>query len=154
MRERIMNVMKKKEDNKGFTLVELIVVIVILAILAALLIPGLLRWIDKAKEEQYVLEARNIYLATEAKVAQEYAAGTSQTDMEAKIKAAVSDISDLADVKISTNGIESITFRTGTDVTDTQKFEITGMKVKFTSADTKEVTMELKDGSWQKATTP
>ena len=34
--------MKKMKENKGFTLVELIVVIVILAILAAILVPALL----------------------------------------------------------------------------------------------------------------
>ncbi|MCR4695939.1 MAG: prepilin-type N-terminal cleavage/methylation domain-containing protein, partial [Lachnospiraceae bacterium] len=33
---------KKKMENKGFTLVELIVVLVILAILAAILVPALL----------------------------------------------------------------------------------------------------------------
>ena len=41
---------KKLKEKKGFTLVELIVVLVILAILAALLIPALTKYIDKAKE--------------------------------------------------------------------------------------------------------
>ena len=43
--------MKKTKDNKGFTLVELIVVITILAILAAILVPALLGYIDKAKNQ-------------------------------------------------------------------------------------------------------
>lgn len=43
---------KLKENNKkGFTLVELIVVLVILAILAALLIPALTGYIDKARNK-------------------------------------------------------------------------------------------------------
>lgn len=151
MRERIMNVMKKKEDNKGFTLVELIVVIVILAILAALLIPGLLKWIDKAKEEQYVLEARNIYLATEASAAQFYASKSAVT--EADIKGDLTNIKELADVEITEIG--SVTFRTakaGETLSETQKYEIVGMKVTFKSANQKTVTMELKEGSWQEAT--
>ena len=37
---------KKLKDKKGFTLVELIVVLVILAILAALLVPALTGYID------------------------------------------------------------------------------------------------------------
>ena len=44
--------MKKfKNDNKGFTLVELIVVLVILAILAAILVPALLGYIDEARNK-------------------------------------------------------------------------------------------------------
>ena len=39
-----------KNKKRGFTLVELIVVLVILAILAALLIPALTGYIDKAKK--------------------------------------------------------------------------------------------------------
>ena len=48
--------MKKMKENKGFTLVELIVVIVILAILAAILVPALLGYIDRAKGQQIVLK--------------------------------------------------------------------------------------------------
>ena len=65
----------KEKKHKGFTLIELIVVIVILAILAAILIPGLLKWIDKAREKRYELEVRNIYLATEASLAKAYVWG-------------------------------------------------------------------------------
>ena len=42
----------KKNRKKGFTLVELIVVLVILAILAALLIPALTGYIDKARKSK------------------------------------------------------------------------------------------------------
>lgn len=125
MRERIMNVMKKKEDNKGFTLVELIVVIVILAILAAILVPGLLKWIDKAKEEQYVLEARNIYLAAEAQIAEEYAKNSAT----APNKTTISDgatFKSLADD--STAAVEGIKYDT------TDKFKVAQITVKFTSS--------------------
>ena len=43
--------MAKKNTKRGFTLVELIVVLVILAILAALLIPALTGYIDKARKK-------------------------------------------------------------------------------------------------------
>lgn len=50
--------MAKKKSKRGFTLVELIVVLVILAILAALLIPALTGYIDKARKSQVVAETR------------------------------------------------------------------------------------------------
>ena len=55
---------KKLKDKKGFTLVELIVVLVILAILAALLIPALTGYIDKANKEKVIAETRMIVMAT------------------------------------------------------------------------------------------
>lgn len=61
-----------KKNNKGFTLVELIVVLVILAILAAILVPALLGYIDRAREKQYVLNAKSALTATQAELSSLY----------------------------------------------------------------------------------
>ena len=62
----------QEKRNKGFTLVELIVVLVILAILAALLIPALLGYIDRAKTRQKLLDARNCLQAAQAELSTLY----------------------------------------------------------------------------------
>ncbi len=67
---------KLRKDNKGFTLVELIVVLVILAILAAILVPALLGYIDEAKEKQLVLHGKSVYTAAQAAASQAYASNT------------------------------------------------------------------------------
>lgn len=66
---------KKLKDNKkkGFTLVELIVVLVILAILAALLIPALTGYIDRAKRKSIVAETRQVVMAAQTLADEEYA---------------------------------------------------------------------------------
>lgn len=63
----------KKNDKKGFTLVELIVVLVILAILAALLIPALTGYIDRAKEKQVIAETRQVVMAAQTLLDEKYA---------------------------------------------------------------------------------
>lgn len=78
MKESIFAKAKKaRENKKGFTLVELIVVLVILAILAAILVPALLGWIDKAKEKQILVNARTAYMAAQTLVSEDYAKKTS-----------------------------------------------------------------------------
>lgn len=47
MKERLKN-------NKGFTLVEIIVVLVILAILAAIAVPAVLGYVDESKKTRYM----------------------------------------------------------------------------------------------------
>ena len=61
-----------KHKNKGFTLVELIVVLVILAILAALLVPALTGYIDKAKEKKIVAETRMVVMAVQTVASEAY----------------------------------------------------------------------------------
>ena len=64
---------KKLKEKKGFTLVELIVVLVILAILAALLIPALTGYIDKAKNKSVIAETRQTVMAAQTLYDEEYA---------------------------------------------------------------------------------
>ena len=69
--------MKKlgKSTKKGFTLVELIVVIVILAVLAAMLVPALIGYIDRARREKDYQTASTIYAAAQAALTEAYAKG-------------------------------------------------------------------------------
>jgi len=64
---------KLSKDNKGFTLVEMIVVLVILAILAAILIPGLLGYIDDAKNKKLEIHGKAVYTAAQAVASKNYA---------------------------------------------------------------------------------
>lgn len=70
----LQKIYKKSKEQKGFTLVEMIVVLVIIAILAAITIPALIKYIDKAREKQIVIDARTAYLAAETTISEAYAA--------------------------------------------------------------------------------
>ncbi len=89
----------RKNNKKGFTLVELIVVLVILAILAALLIPALTKYIDKAKEKQVVAETRQSVMAAQTLADEEYAKGTEDGDIVTALGTdSYKEVKDLADV--------------------------------------------------------
>jgi len=88
---------KKIDNNKGFTLVELIVVLVILAILAAILVPALLGYIDRARGQQVVLNGRSAYTAAQAEMTAKYAKAKT-TDTLALTSTEVTRIKNTADL--------------------------------------------------------
>lgn len=76
----------KYKRNKGFTLVELIVVLVILAILAAILVPALLGYIDRAKNQKYIYQCRELMLAAQTGIAEAYAKPNIKESFEASLR--------------------------------------------------------------------
>ena len=130
---------KKLKEKKGFTLVELIVVLVILAILAALLIPALTKYIDKANEKDIIAETRQVVMAAQTEVDEAYAkvdVGTKITITDDMKK----EIADLAEVdvnKVGTitltndNKVESLTY-TKKGKTCTYKADGSGTDGKYT----------------------
>lgn len=109
MLEMFLKMQNKRRAKGGFTLVELIVVLVILAILAALLIPALTGYIDKAKEKSIVAETRQAVMAAQTLVDEKYGTVTKGTSIkvesttpavkEADANVTKKQITDLAEVK-------------------------------------------------------
>lgn len=152
---------KARENKKGFTLVELIVVLVILAILAAILVPALLGWIDEARNKQYVLEARSVYMAAQAVADEEYAKGSigSSETLIDKIGGTGSDAAGATAKEKNVHRIETLADVTGLNIvgigttgssltTDPHgMYEINTMRIQFKSGDTY-VGATLDKGTW------
>lgn len=129
---------RKLQENKkkGFTLVELIVVLVILAILAALLIPALVGYIDKAKEKQVVSDTRSSVMAAQTLADEKY--GEDGTDLTDSTPTTIkNDVATLADV---TGTINSFTVSGGkvTELSYTKdsltcvyEYDVTNKKAKY-----------------------
>ena len=140
MMEKMIAMQQKRRSKKGgFTLVELIVVLVILAILAALLIPALTGYIDKAKQKQIIAETRQVVMAAQTLVDEAYgtkdvgATITVSSETGATVK--IDDVAKLAEVK---GTINSVTVGKIGDVPNKiTKVEYTknGKKCTFTASD-------------------
>lgn len=71
----MLEAIRERREQKGFTLVELIVVLVILAILAAMLVPTMTGYIDRANQDKLVAETRMIVMAAQTIASEQYGAG-------------------------------------------------------------------------------
>ena len=68
---------QKKMNNKGFSLVELIIVIAIMAILVGVLAPQFIKYVEKSRVSRDVQNVEEMKTAVEIGVADAGAAGTS-----------------------------------------------------------------------------
>lgn len=74
---KLKALLAKKGSNKGFTLMEMIIVIAIIAILIALIAPNLISYLNTANETKVKANAKVCYTSANAWVAQQKVKGLS-----------------------------------------------------------------------------
>ena len=75
----------KSKNKKGFTMVELIVVVVIILILTAVMVPQLLKYVDKAKQANAKADAATILSQVQADYAAAQLTKTTYPDANTKV---------------------------------------------------------------------
>ena len=122
-------------------------VLVILAILAAILVPALLGWIDEAKKKQTVLEARNVYIATQTIADEQYAKNEATSTTLTLDANDVKRIATIADVKDLT--IHYVTY-VGGGTNNHGNYTVDGMGITFTPANSSDPSYaKLEGDTWE-----
>ena len=102
-------------SKKGFTLVELIVVLVILAILAAVVVPLMLGFSDSAKEKKYTEEAKRALTAAETMLSNAYTENLKY--VPARLREQAEKDADLPDTGLTVYTKNSFSVADGTSKT-------------------------------------
>ena len=125
----------KKMNNKGFSLVELIVVVAIMAVLMAVLVPTLIRNVEKTRVQKDKSAIAEIHHATELAIAdEEY--------LTAKVSSTGSVCSASNDSVIVANLFDSTADSAGAKLADEVEATV-GEKVKLTSKMKNDCTVKI-----------
>lgn len=136
------------KKNKGFTLVEVIVILVILAILAAVLIPSLTTYIDKAREKNITANARAAYVAAQAIASEKYGTDSAwATNRTSFLTNNETDILKLAQLK-KADGTDIVAGADIVTCTVDEKGTITAFEYKETASGTKNAVWTFGTGAW------
>ena len=129
----------RSKSKKGFTLVELIVVLVILAILAAMLVPALTGYIRRARQEKEFQAASTVLTATQVLVTEAY--GNEDADYSNVSIAKLEDLTGLS--------LKTVTFEVSSATTGANAYTVTGITVSFDGTNY----YHYADGAWKADTT-
>lgn len=122
IRELKFQLEKSNRKKKGFTLIELIVVICIIGILASVLIPQISGYVREAKKIKVLDQSRSVVMAVESyNLKNTVKIQDSETISSIKNKSGVSKY--LKDVKLE-NLDETTTIKQCKDIVDGHEFEI------------------------------
>lgn len=106
-----------KTRKKGFTLIEMIVVIAIIAVLIALVAPLMTRYIGTAKQTKADAAAKSLYTAAQAYVAEKVLDGVDADTIDSFTSSELSEIKDFLDNPPSANPTIDVTDGEVGDVT-------------------------------------
>lgn len=93
-----MNKIRNRKNNKGFSLVELIIVIAIMAILAGILIPQFVKYISSSKVSGDIQQAENIYNAVAAQYADSQGNAPADMTYDGKLYKVTGDVAKALDM--------------------------------------------------------
>ena len=109
-KQRRNGVTNRNGHKNGFTLVEVIVILVILAVLAAIMIPAMTGWIDKAKQKSAIVGCRTCVVAAQTLASEAYGKNGALADV---VQATAGGESKFDYPGVTTDGILALAGLTG-----------------------------------------
>lgn len=133
-----MNKKQKSLTNKGFSLVELIIVIAIMAVLVGVLAPQYLKYVTNSKISTDISSADSIRTVVNTLIADTKLTGTTVT---------LTDGESLAALPASPTDKDQVLFAIGTEITTKYKADSSYIITYSTDKGVTKVEYQVKDGS-------
>ena len=133
-----MNVKKLKKNKKGFTLVEIIVVLVIIGILMALAVPAITKYINQAAETKEASQVRAGYIAAHSYVTNKIGEEPGASDDELMAYVTGTNVNAELGLKSGDDGyLESVTCTVESKRVKTCDIKVEGSDTTYTATQTK-----------------